>query len=263
MTDILSEIVRCRRLDYQNMSCSFSDMLVKISTRTDFRSFRASLKSGVSAESAVSIIAEIKRGSPSKGIFAAELDPVSCAIDYQSGGAAALSVLTEKRYFGGSIDDLIIARKSCNLPVLRKDFIVTEYQVYETALYADCMLLIARTLDAKTLKAFHDLATELKIDVLVEIFDEYDIEKISPFDFPLIGINHRNLSTMQVDISNSCNFTKCFKREQTLVATSGINSREDIDSVMSNCGIKSFLVGESLSRNENRVQFLRSLVYGE
>jgi indole-3-glycerol phosphate synthase len=262
MTDILSEIVRQRRLDYEKVSCPISEVADKCLERMDFRSFRAALEAKSASEIGVAIIAEIKRGSPSKGIFAPELDPVSCAVDYESGGAAALSVLTEGRYFGGMIDDLIVARRSCSLPVLRKDFIVTEYQVYETALYADCMLLIARTLDGKTLKAYHDLATELKIDVLVEIFDETDIEKISPYNFPLIGINHRNLATMEIDICNSNNFVSCFKKEQIIVAASGIHSRDDVERVMS-CGIRAFLVGESLSRSGNRIQFLRNLVSGK
>jgi indole-3-glycerol phosphate synthase len=262
MVDILSEIVRQRQLDYASLVCPISELACKYSERTLIRSFRGALAAKCCCPSEVAIIAEIKRGSPSKGIFASELDPVSCAVDYERGGAAALSVLTERRYFGGMIDDLIAARASCALPVLRKDFIVTEYQVYETALYADCMLLIARTLDGKTLKAFYDLATELKIDVLVEVYDEVDIEKISPYNFPLIGINHRNLATMEVDIDNSNNFVRHFNKDQTIVAASGISSRSDIERVMC-CGIKSFLVGESLSRSSGRVQFLRELVCGK
>jgi indole-3-glycerol phosphate synthase len=262
MPDILNEIIQRRLLDYAEVSCPLSELISRYSERTDFRPFRESLLSRSSSENKVAIIAEIKRGSPSKGIFAPELDPVSCAVAYESGGAAALSVLTEKHFFGGTIDDLIIARKNCSLPILRKDFIVTKYQVYETALYADCMLLIARTLDAAVLKDYYDLATELKLDVLVEIFDDDDIEKISPFNFPLIGINHRNLATMDVDISSSRNFVGHFQSNQTLVAASGIYSRDDIDRVKRS-GIKSFLIGESISRSTNPVQFLRSLAFGK
>ncbi|MDR1483569.1 MAG: indole-3-glycerol phosphate synthase TrpC [Planctomycetaceae bacterium] len=262
MSDILNEIVRQRRLDYESLTtCPISEIAVKCSERVDFRSFRAALAAKSSVVGEVAIIAEIKRGSPSKGIFASGLDAVSCAVDYECGGAAALSVLTEGRYFGGSIDDLVSARGSCGLPVLRKDFIATEYQVYETAIYADCMLLIARTLDGTTLKAYYDLATELKLDVLVEVFDEADIEKIAPYNFPLIGINHRNLATMEVDIDNSNNFARYFNNDQTIIAASGINSRGDIERIMC-CGIKSFLVGESLSKSSDRVQFLRNLVNG-
>ncbi|MDR0390680.1 MAG: indole-3-glycerol phosphate synthase TrpC [Planctomycetaceae bacterium] len=263
MSDILSEIVRKRRLDYESLTCPISEIAGKCSERTSpIRSFKSALITKSSHDNEAAIIAEIKRGSPSKGIFAPDLDPVSCAVDYESGGAAALSVLTEWRYFGGTIDDLVAARASCSLPVLRKDFIVTEYQVYETAIYADCMLLIARTLDGKTLKAFHDLATELKIDVLVEVFDEADIEKIAEYNFSLIGINNRNLATMEVDMNNSNNFVRHFKKEQLIVAASGINSRNDIERTMRH-GIRSFLVGESLSKSDNRVQFLHNLVSGK
>jgi indole-3-glycerol phosphate synthase len=264
MFDVLSEIVRLRRLDYESVSLSCSDLLLRYSERVDFRPFRVALLDKLSEEGVVSIIAEIKRGSPSKGIFAPDLDPAFCATEYESCdgyGAAALSVLTERRYFGGVIDDLVVARRGCRLPVLRKDFIVTEYQVFETALYADCMLLIARTLDAKMLKDFYDIATGLKLDVLVEVYDEADIEKIAPFNFPLIGINHRNLATMNVDIENSLNLARHFKKDQTIVAASGINSRNDIEHIMRH-GIKSFLIGETLSKSKNKKQLLKHLVKG-
>ncbi|MDR1477906.1 MAG: indole-3-glycerol phosphate synthase TrpC [Planctomycetaceae bacterium] len=261
MTDILNEIVRLRRRDYEGLSFDFyGDFSGKISERL-VRPFRAALSGQARGWGEVAIIAEIKRGSPSKGIFAPKLDPVVCAVEYESGGAAALSVLTEGRYFGGLLEDLIAVRANCSLPILRKDFVVTEYQVYETAIYADCMLLIARTLDAKTIKDYHDLATELKLDVLVEVYDESDIEKISPFNFPLIGINHRNLATMEIDIGSSGKFAGCFNKDQTIVAASGIHSRSDIEKVMNNgSGISAFLIGESLSKSKDRIKFLRGLV---
>ncbi|MDR2168656.1 MAG: indole-3-glycerol phosphate synthase TrpC [Planctomycetaceae bacterium] len=264
MSDILSEIVRRRRLDYASASglISISELIVRNSERVEFRSFRDSLLLRSVGVGEVAIIAEVKRGSPSNGLFASGLDPVSCAIDYESGGAAALSVLTEGNYFGGNLNDLIVARANCGLPVLRKDFIVTEYQVYETSAYADCMLLIARLLDGQMLKSLYDLAAGLKLEVLVEVYDESDIEKISAYNFPLIGINNRNLSTMNIDINNSIKLAACFDAGQMLVAASGIHSRNDIERVMS-CGIKSFLIGESLSRNKNRIQFLRNLATGK
>jgi indole-3-glycerol phosphate synthase len=147
------------------------------------------------------------------------------------------------------------------LPVLRKDFVILEYQVYETALYADCMLLIARCLDAPQLKHLYDLATSLRIDVLVEVCDEEDVRKIEPFHFPLIGINNRNLATMNVDVDNAGNFACSFSPDQTIVAASGIFSRADIARAM-RVGIRCFLIGESLSRSRNRIETLRQLVNG-
>jgi indole-3-glycerol phosphate synthase len=159
------------------------------------------------------------------------------------------------------LEDLISARKNCKLPVLRKDFIVSEYQVYETALYADCMLLIVRCLEIEQLKNLHDLATSLQIDVLVEVADEEDIRKIEPFHFPLIGINNRNLATMNVDTERAGNFAHYFSPDQTIVAASGISSRADIEMTM-RTGIRSFLIGENLSKSHNRIDTLRQLVTG-
>ncbi|MDR1962394.1 MAG: indole-3-glycerol phosphate synthase TrpC [Planctomycetaceae bacterium] len=260
--NILNEIISSRRNDYETKTISQSEWNVRYRERTDFRHFRLALQNKLQLSANVAaVIAEIKRGSPSKGLFAPDLDPALFATEYETGGAACLSVLTEPRYFFGTLDDLMIARKNCRLPVLRKDFIVSEYQVYETALYADCMLLITRCLDAPQLKAFHDLATALQLDVLVEVFDESDIKKIEPFHFPLIGINNRNLATMILDTESARHFAGSFTPDQTIVAASGIVSRTDIERTMQ-AGIGSFLIGESLSKTPNRVETLRQFVTG-
>jgi indole-3-glycerol phosphate synthase len=257
--DILQQIISSRLKDYETPEVSMAELESRYRDRTDFRPFRESLRKKVQQPDTAAVIAEIKRGSPSKGLFAPKLNSVQCAKDYETGGAACLSVLTELQYFFGSIVDMVVARKNCGLPVLRKDFIVTEYQVRETALYADCMLLIARCLDAPQLNDFHDLATELRLDVLVEVSDEKDIEKIAPFHFPLIGINNRNLSTMTVDVGSAQNFAQYFKPDQTLVAASGISSRAEIEKTMQT-GIRAFLIGESLSKSPNRIETLQKLV---
>ncbi len=207
------------------------------------------------------VIAEIKRGSPAKGLFAPSLDPVSTAKEYERGGAACLSVLTEPRYFAGTLDDLIAARNAGTLPVLQKDFIVTEYQIYEAALHADAVLLIARCLEPAQLADLHGLAVELKLDVLVEVFDEEDIDKIEPYRFPLVGVNHRNLRTMSIDLERSRRLISRFGPDQSIVAASGIQNRNDVETLMQD-GIRSFLIGESLSTHPNRVDFLRELVEG-
>ncbi|MDR2440034.1 MAG: indole-3-glycerol phosphate synthase TrpC [Planctomycetaceae bacterium] len=260
--NILEKIIDSRRKDYESKVIPETELRVRYRERTDFRSFRAALQNKIQLlPNVAAVIAEIKRGSPSKGLFAPNLDPVICATEYEQGGAACLSVLTEPHYFSGSLDDLIMVRKSCRLPVLRKDFIISEYQVYETALYADCMLLIARCLDVPQLKNLHDLATELRIEVLVEVCDEEDIRKIEPFHFPLIGINNRNLATMNVDTKTARNFVRYFTSDQTIVAASGISSRTDIETTMK-LGIRSFLIGESLSKSSNRVETLCRFVTG-
>ncbi|MDR2115087.1 MAG: indole-3-glycerol phosphate synthase TrpC [Planctomycetaceae bacterium] len=261
--NILEEIIVSRRKDYESKTISETELSIRYRERTDFRSFRDALQNKIQFSfNTAAVIAEIKRGSPSKGLFAPELDPVICATEYEKGGAACLSVLTEPHYFSGSLDDLIAARRNCRLPVLRKDFIVSEYQVYETALYADCMLLIARCLDATQLKDLHDLAASLRIDVLVEVSDETDIRKIEPFHFPLIGINNRNLATMNVDTEIARNFVRYFTSDQIIVAASGISSRADIETTMQS-GIRSFLIGESLSKSSDRIKTLRQFVIGK
>jgi len=174
-------------------------------------------------------------------------------------------VLTEPHWFFGTMDDLIAARNACRLPVLQKDFVVTEYQVYEAAVYADCMLLIARCLERQQLADLHGLATELGLDVLVEVFDDEDVDKIESatsatnLRFPLIGINHRNLRTMSIDLERSHNLVSRFAPDQTIVAASGIKTRDDIDNLMQ-IGIRAFLIGESLSTSPDRVTLLKELV---
>lgn len=259
MQDTLFEIIRSRRNDYAAPSVPLSELQQQQRVRTDFRPFRYALQQKSTITGIAAVIAEIKRGSPSKGCFAPYLEPAQCAADYENGGAACLSVLTEPKYFFGTLDDLIAARKNCLLPVLRKDFIVTEYQVWETAVVADCMLLIARCLEAAELKAFHELATKLRLDVLVEVFDEEDVEKIAPFHFPLIGINNRNLATMHVNPDSAQSLVKHFSANQMVVAASGIQTRSEIESAMQN-GIRSFLIGETLSKSEQPLQTLRQLV---
>jgi len=260
MTDVLNDIVARRRADVEAKTVPLADLQAKHRDRTDFRPFRWSLQQKMTLPGMAAIIAEIKRGSPSKGLFAPDLDPAQAAEDYHH-RAACLSVLTEPHYFFGSFDDLMIARQSCTLPVLQKDFIVTEYQVWECAVHADAMLLIARCLEQQQLADLYGLATELGLDVLVEIFDEEDIDKIEPFHFPLIGINHRNLRTMSIDLERSRRLVSRFASDQTVVAASGIKTRKDINNLMQ-AGIKAFLIGESLSTYRNRDDFLRELVEG-
>ena len=263
MSDILNEIVARRRIDIESSSVPLAELKAQYRDRdrNDFRPFHNVLRANRSLPGVASIIAEIKRSSPAKGLFAPHLDPEESAGMYEFGGATCLSVLTEPHYFDGSMDDLIAARASCSIPVLQKDFIVTEHQVWEAAVHADAMLLIARCLEQKQLASLHALATELGLDVLVEVFDEEDIDKIEPFHFPLIGINHRNLRTMDVELERSHDLVSRFTADQTVVAASGITSRSDIENLM-RADIRAFLVGEVLSTEAEPYNLLRTLVHG-
>ncbi|MCL2303898.1 MAG: hypothetical protein FWC43_00990 [Planctomycetaceae bacterium] len=262
MTDILNEIVARRRLDVEAKTVSLEEWKARHRDRGDFRAFHQSLKRNRRRPGMAAVIAEIKRGSPAKGLFAPDLAPAERAYEYEGGGATCLSVLTEPHYFYGSFEDLITARNACGLPVLQKDFIVTEYQVYEAAVHADCLLLIARCLERQQLADLHGLATELGLDVLVEVFDEEDIDKIEPFHFPLIGVNNRNLRTMSIDLENSQRLFSRFASDQTIVAASGVKTRDDIEQFMQ-AGIRAFLVGESLSVQTEPLELLLELVEGK
>ncbi|MBU0991493.1 MAG: indole-3-glycerol phosphate synthase TrpC [Proteobacteria bacterium] len=209
--------------------------------------------------STVNIIAEIKRASPSKGDIHPELDPSSLAREYEKGGASALSVLTDEKFFKGSFNDFLMARKASTLPMLRKDFLVDEYQVYESrVLGADAILLIARILEKEQLKEYLALSSELSMDALVEIHSEDDLEKANDAHAKLIGINNRNLSSFDTDIHTAMRFSSMLSTEQIAVAASGISMKSDI-TASQKAGIYNFLIGESLVRAKDTAAFLKQL----
>ena len=208
----------------------------------------------------INIIAEIKRASPSKGLIRPNLDPSVYAREYESGGAAALSVLTDPYFFKGSVDDLKAARRAVSLPVLRKDFIISAYQIFETALIgADALLLIAAILSQQQLQDYLALCKELGLDALVEIHDEDEHQKVAQAGANLIGINNRNLKTFHTDIHTSISMASRLSKHQVGVAESGIRTPADIDAVR-RAGICNFLIGESLVRADSPRLFLRSLI---
>lgn len=210
--------------------------------------------------SGIHIIAEIKRASPSKGILRKDLDPGRYASEYEKGGAAALSVLTDQRFFLGSRDDLISARRASSLPVLRKDFIISSYQIYESAVMgADAVLLIVRILDRQQLRDYLHLAHELRLDALVEVHSGADLETASFAGAELIGINNRDLKTFNTDIRTSTAMISRLQPGQIAVAASGIHSRQDLE-LIRQAGITNALVGESLVRAEDPRKFLEHLL---
>jgi indole-3-glycerol phosphate synthase len=210
----------------------------------------------------INIIAEIKRASPSKGLIRPDLDPALYAREYERGGAAALSVLTDRDFFKGSVDDLKTARRAASLPVLRKDFVISAYQIFETAVIgADALLLIAAILSAQQLQDYLALCQELHLDALVEIHDEDEHQKVTGVGAKLIGINNRNLKTFHTDIGTSISMAARLAKHQVGVAESGIRTPADIDSVRQ-AGIYNFLIGESLVRADSPRLFLQSLING-
>lgn len=208
----------------------------------------------------VNIIAEIKRASPSKGLIRPNLDPADYARKYESGGAAALSVLTDRTFFKGSADDLITARRAANLPVLRKDFIVSEYQIYESAVIgADALLLIAAALSQQQLEDYLALTGDLNLDALVEIHSAKEHQIATRAGAKLIGINNRNLKTFQTSIETSISMAPQLADHQVGVAESGIRTPDDIAAVR-RAGIYNFLIGESLVRADSPRLLLQSFI---
>lgn len=212
--------------------------------------------------SGVNIIAEVKRASPSKGDINPNLKAGPCAKEYETGGAAAISVLTDTPYFKGSLADLRQVRSSVNLPVLRKEFIISEYQVYESrAAGADALLLIARILEPGLLKDLLSLTHELGMDALVEIHSEQDYAAAHSAGAKLIGINNRNLATFDTDIQTAMNLADMLQPGEVPVAASGIGNREDIVNNLEK-GLFTFLIGESIVRADDRPKFIQQLIHG-
>ena len=194
------------------------------------------------------IIAEIKKASPSAGVIKEDFDPTKIAMEYESFGASALSILTEEDFFMGSIEYLKDVKKITSLPILRKDFMIDEYQIYESKLIgADCILLIASILTDQEIEDFISTAKKLELDYLIEVHDENELKRVEHFEDALIGVNNRNLETFEVDLNNSVRLRNTFKQKNIFIAESGIKSREDMNYLKMN-NIKVFLIGESLMR---------------
>ena len=195
------------------------------------------------------IIAEIKKASPSAGIISEDFDPIQKAKDYEAFGAAALSILTEEDFFLGSIEYLKEVKAITSLPILRKDFMVDEYQIYEAKLMgADCILLIASILSDVQITAFVTLAEELELDYLIEVHDESELSRVEHFKDAMIGVNNRDLKTFTVDLDNSVRLKHKFEHSNIFIAESGIKNQDDIDYLKSH-QIHAFLIGESLMRD--------------
>jgi len=206
------------------------------------------------------IIAEIKRASPSRGIICADLDAADYAARYEAGGAAAVSVLTDASYFKGNLSDLKQARRACLLPVLRKEFIISPYQIYESAAAgADAVLLIARILKEAVLSYFISLCDVVGLEALVEIHDEKDLDTATASGAKLICINNRDLKSFKTDISVATRLVSLLEPTQIPIAASGIVTRDDVKRTK-NAGINNFLIGESLVRAKDTVAFLRYLL---
>ncbi|MBV9304286.1 MAG: indole-3-glycerol phosphate synthase TrpC [Acidobacteriaceae bacterium] len=223
--------------------------------KTPARPFASALR-----KSAPAIIAELKRASPSAGVLRTDFHPAFLADAYEQGGAACLSVLTDKQYFEGSLLDLEAARATSTLPVLRKDFIVDRLQIFEAAAHgADAILLIAAILDIEQLTSFRELALSLSLNSLVEIHNREELTKATDSGAEIIGVNNRDLETFEVSLDTSLRLSLCMPANVIRVSESGIYSRSEIE-LLSGAGFDAFLVGEALLRSPDPAASLKALL---
>jgi len=262
MSDILNTIL-ARKADEvaaRRAQMPLEELKARLADASPVRGFASALRASIAAGDAA-VIAEVKKASPSKGIIRPDFQPADIAVSYEFGGASCLSVLTDVDFFQGSDAYLQQAREACTLPVLRKDFTVDPYQVYEArVLGADCILLIVAALDDGQLVELSDLALQLGMDVLVEVHDIDELERALQVPAPLLGINNRNLRTFEVSLQTTLEMKSAVPRDRVLITESGIVTAVDV-ATMRQAGVHGFLVGETFMRAPEPGEALRELFF--
>jgi len=255
LPDVLAQIVAYKRGELASAVVSRHELeVLGEETRASRRDFRAALLDREPA-----IIAEIKRASPSRGVIANDFDPAVIARAYEDGGASALSVLTDEKFFHGSLDDLCLARGAVTLPVLRKDFTIDEYHIAEAAAHsADAVLLLAAILSEKRLRQLRQYAWRFRMAALVEVHNENELEAALASGAELIGVNNRNLRTFKDDLTTSLRLAERIPAGIIRVSESGIKSAQDVQKLRQ-AGYDAFLVGEHLMRSRDPAHALREL----
>ena len=222
------------------------------------RGFAAAIAAKIAAGHS-GVIAEIKKASPSKGVIREDFDPAAIAESYEQGGACCLSVLTDVDFFQGADEYLKMARSASTLPVIRKDFIIDEYQIYEArAMGADCILLIVSALSEPQLNQLHEVARSLGMDVLIEVHDEAELDIALKLDNPMVGINNRNLHSFEVSLENTYQLLSKIPADKIVITESGIHSPADV-AAMRQHNVNAFLVGEAFMRSEEPGEHLAEM----
>lgn len=258
--DILKRILatKAEELTARVSATPLTEIKARAADAASTRGFTAAIERRVAAGECA-VIAEAKKASPSKGVIREHFDPAAIARSYERGGATCLSVLTDEQYFQGHDDYLVAARHACALPVLRKDFTMDAYQVFEArAIGADCILLIVAALGDAQLAELSGLALALGMDVLVEVHDGEELERALSLRLPLIGINNRDLRTFDTDLQTTLTLLDRIADEHTVVTESGIHTTKDVE-LMRNHGVHAFLVGEAFMRADEPGERLSNL----
>lgn len=222
-----------------------------------------SFKEAASKPGQINLIAELKKASPSKGILREDFEPVKIARDYEAAGVCALSILTDKKFFQGDIAHLQVVRDAVKLPILRKDFIIDQYQIYESVCAgADSLLLIARILSAEELKKFAQLCAQLNLDAVCEVHSEQDLDKVLAGDCAIIGINNRNLDTFSEDLGVTARLIKKIPKGKIVISESGIKSFADVK-YLEDAGVNAVLIGQAFMRSRDIASKVKELLYGK
>jgi len=258
MSDILREIVAHKRTEVDRVKheCPVSQLEARLADAPPVRGFAAAL----AARAPIALIAEVKRASPSAGVIRSEFDPVKTAVAYEQYSASCVSVLTDEKYFHGSLNDLVAVRQAIDLPVLRKDFFIDRYQVLESrAAGADCVLLIAECLDDCRLRDLYFYASELGMDALVELYDDNNLDRVLKLEPALVGINNRDLRTFVTDLEHTVRLAPRITRQSLLVSESGIRTQSDVHTLR-RAGVRAILVGETLMRSDDVKEKINELL---
>jgi indole-3-glycerol phosphate synthase len=255
---ILAKIIEEKRREVEDLQKEVPLHDLKDKARQVF--LKSSFKKNISRKGHINLIGEIKKSSPSKGVIREDFDPLQIALAYQASGASALSVLTDERFFDGKLEYLKTVKERVTIPVLRKEFIIDEYQIYESAVNgADAILLIAHILTQEELNRYHEIAKDLGMDVLVEVHNEEEVEKALNSPAAIIGINNRDLSTFEVDINTTQRLIRLIPDTKIIVSESGIGSYEQV-MFLKSLGINAVLIGEVFMRAANIGEKIRELM---
>lgn len=261
MNNILKKICEDKKLEIEILKnkCSLNSLKKLLSDKIIKRDFKSDIVNS-SIERKNFIIGEIKKSSPSAGEIINSYEPIEIAKIYERAGVKAISILTEKNYFKGEIDHLSFIKQNTNIPILRKDFIIDEYQLYESKVYqADVVLLIVSILNDNQLNKFLEIANDLNLDCIIETHDESEIKRALKLNYPILGINNRNLKNLKTDINNSADLFRSISKDYTVIAESGIKSSADIK-MYNDLGIFNFLIGESILRSNDYSTFIKKLL---